>query len=140
LGTGSAVAPDRTGPQSFSAAARRDGIVVVQKRQEESMKRVAFKMQLTPGNEAEYKRRHDQVWPELVRELEAAGITDYSIFLDRETGTLFALQHVKDHNSTDELPKKQIMRKWWDHMADLMETNRDNSPVVKPLEEVFHMD
>lgn len=104
------------------------------------MKRVAFKMQLTPGNEAEYKRRHDQVWPELVRELEAAGITDYSIFLDRETGTLFALQHVKDHNSTDELPKKQIMRKWWDHMADLMETNRDNSPVVKPLEEVFHMD
>ena len=104
------------------------------------MQRVAFKMQLKPGNEAEYKRRHDEIWPELSRELAARGVRDYSIFLDRETMTLFAFQRVTDDNTADELPRTEIVRKWWDYMADLMEVNDDNSPVQKPLVEVFHMD
>ena len=104
------------------------------------MQRVAFKMQLKPGNEAEYKRRHDEIWPELSRELAARGVRDYSIFLDRETMTLFAFQRVTDDNTADELPRTEIVRKWWDSMADLMEVNDDNSPVQKPLVEVFHMD
>ena len=104
------------------------------------MQRVAFKMQLKPGNEAEYKRRHDEIWPELSRELAARGVRDYSIFLDRETMTLFAFQRVTDDNTADELPRTEIVRKWWDSMADLMEVNDDNSPVQKPLVEVFHLD
>lgn len=102
--------------------------------------RAAFKMQLKPGNEAEYKRRHDEIWPELAKTLSDAGVMDYSIFLDRETNTLFAVQRKAPGNSADTLAKTAVVRKWWDYMADLMEVNPDNSPVVKELTEVFHMD
>ena len=44
------------------------------------MKRVAFKMTLKPGCEAEYQKRHDEIWPELSRVLSEAGVSDYSIF------------------------------------------------------------
>ncbi len=104
------------------------------------MIRVAFTMKLKRGFEEEYKKRHDEIWPELKDELLKAGIIDYSIFLDRETLTLFAVQKLTDDNATALLPEKQIMRKWWDYMADIMETNPDNSPVVKNLEEVFHIE
>ena len=104
------------------------------------MKRVAFKMKLKVGYEEEYKRRHNEIWPELAEKLSRAGIYDYSIFLDKETLTLFAVQKLKDNNTVEELPSKEIMKKWWDYMKDIMETNPDNSPVTASLEEVFHMD
>jgi L-rhamnose mutarotase len=104
------------------------------------MTRNAFKMKLKPGNVAEYKKRHDEIWPELSCEIRAAGISDYSIFLDEETLTLFAVQKLTDNNSAAALPDSPIVRKWWNYMAPLMETNADNSPVAKPLREVFHLD
>lgn len=104
------------------------------------MKRVAFKMKLKVGYEEEYKKRHDEIWPELKETLSRAGIYDYSIFLDKETLTLFAVQKLKDNNTVEELPSKEIMKKWWDYMKDIMETNLDNSPVAASLEEVFHID
>ena len=104
------------------------------------MKRVAFKMKLKVGYEEEYKKRHDEIWPELKEKLSRAGIYDYSIFLDKETLTLFAVQKLKDNNTVEELPSKEIMKKWWDYMKGIMETNPDNSPVTTSLEEVFHMD
>jgi L-rhamnose mutarotase len=104
------------------------------------MKRVAFKMKLKVGYEEEYKKRHNEIWPELKEKLSRAGIYDYSIFLDKETLTLFAVQKLKDNNTVEELPSKEIMKKWWDYMKDIMETNPDNSPVTASMEEVFHMD
>ena len=104
------------------------------------MKRNAFKMKLKPGFEAEYRKRHDEIWPELSKELTDAGVSDYSIFLDEETLTLFAVQKLADDHTADALPSHPIVRKWWDFMADIMEVNPDNSPVCKPLVEVFHAD
>ena len=104
------------------------------------MQRHAFKMKLKPGVAAEYKKRHDEIWPELSREIRAAGISDYSIFLDEETLTLFAVQKLNDKNSAATLPDSPIVRKWWDFMAPLMEVHPDNAPVAKPLAEVFHLD
>ena len=104
------------------------------------MKRHAFKMKLKPGNVAEYKKLHDEIWPELSRELRAAGVSDYSIFLDEETLTLFAVQKLGDNNTAAALPKSPIVRKWWNYMAPLMEVLPDNEPVSKPLKEVFHLD
>jgi L-rhamnose mutarotase len=103
------------------------------------MQRHAFKMKLKPGVVAEYKKRHDEIWPELSRELRAAGISDYSIFLDEETLTLFAVQKLSDKNSAAALPNSPIVRKWWDYMAPLMETYPDHSPVAMPLKEVFRL-
>jgi L-rhamnose mutarotase len=104
------------------------------------MIRNAFKMKLLPGFEQEYKKRHDEIWPELSDELAAAGVSDYSIFLDDETLTLFAFQKLTDNHTSDLLPQTAIVKKWWAYMADIMECNPDNSPVAITLKEVFHMD
>ena len=102
------------------------------------MQQIAFTMQLKPGNEAEYQRRHDEIWPELSAALTDAGIRDYAIFLDRNTGTLFAVQRRTDDHTADDLPTLPIVQQWWAYMADLMDTNPDNSPVVTALEPVFY--
>ena len=104
------------------------------------MKRAAFIMKLKKGFESEYKKRHDNIWPELSEELSKAGVSDYSIFLDENTLTLFAVQKLSDDNTADKLPETRIVRKWWNYMGDIMEVNPDNSPVCVPLTEVFHMD
>ena len=104
------------------------------------MTRHAFVMKLKPGFEAEYKRRHDTIWPELARELAAAGVSDYSIFLDQRTGNLFGVQKLADDNTAAKLPQTEIVKKWWAYMKDIMETNPDNSPVAVDLTEVFHLD
>jgi L-rhamnose mutarotase len=105
-----------------------------------AMKQNAFTMKLKPGFEAEYQKRHDAIWPELARELRAAGVSDYSIYLDEATLTLFAVQKLSDNNTAAGLAKTAIVRKWWDYMAPLMEVYPDNSPVCEPLREVFHLD
>ena len=104
------------------------------------MKRNAFAMRLKPGCTQEYKKRHDNIWPELKAELRKAGISDYSIYLDEKTNTLFGFQYLADDSTKDELPKKEIMQKWWHMMKDIMETNPDESPINDPLKEMFHMD
>lgn len=104
------------------------------------MKRTGFAMQLKGDVVAEYKKRHDEIWPELVALLENAGVRDYAIYLDRRTNTLYASQKLTEHNTSGELAETELMQKWWAHMADLMETNPDGSPVVYPLDEMFYMD
>ena len=105
------------------------------------MKRNAFKMKLSSGDVAEYKKRHDEIWPELEEELKKAGISDYSIYYDEESQILFAFQKLTDNNTADDLPKNPIVRKWWDYMNDgIMEYNEKDEPISTPLKEVFHMD
>ena len=104
------------------------------------MRRFAFKMKLKPRVVEEYKRRHDQVWPELAALLKKNGIEDYSIFFDEETNALFAVQKQAGASSSQDLGTNAIVRRWWDYMADLMETNPDHSPVSIPLREVYHLD
>lgn len=104
------------------------------------MNRIAFKMQLKPGFSEEYQRRHAEIWPELKSLLRAEGIEDYSIFLDEETHTLFAVQKTGNVKGSQDLGKKEIVKIWWEYMADIMEVNEDNSPITTPLKEVFRMD
>lgn len=99
----------------------------------------AFRMQLKPGMAEEYRRRHDEIWPELSDLLRGAGIYDYSIFLDPETGALFATLKLREDNKRDVLPSHPIMRRWWDHMADIMEVEPDNKPREWPLVPMFHL-
>ena len=103
------------------------------------IKRIAFKMKLKPGCEAAYKKRHDEIWPELCDLLKQAGISEYSIFLDEETNSLFGFLKAKDKQRLDTLPAQAIMHKWWAYMGDIMESNPDNSPVSIPLQEVFYL-
>lgn len=82
----------------------------------------------------------DAIWPELAQAIRNAGISDYSIFLDEETNTLFSIQTLAPNNTAGELRKSDVLKKWWAHMAPLMEVNADNSPVRVPLKPIFHQD
>jgi L-rhamnose mutarotase len=104
------------------------------------MQRLAFKMHLNPGQKQAYIKRHNEIWPELEQLLKEAGVSEYSIFLDEETNTLFAFQKVRSNAGSQDLGQTEIVKKWWAFMADIMETNPDNSPVTSELEEVFYME
>jgi L-rhamnose mutarotase len=96
-------------------------------------------MKLFPGFEEEYKKRHDEIWPDLVELLKQSGISDYSIFLDEETNSLFGVLDITDAKNMDNLPQHEVMQRWWKYMADIMESNPDHSPVSVPLKEVFYL-
>ena len=102
--------------------------------------RLAFKMKLKEGEKEAYYKRHNAIWPELKLLLKQAGISEYSIFFDEETNTLFAFQKVEWGASSQDLKENLTVKKWWDFMADIMEVNPDNSPVSKSLEEVFYLE
>jgi L-rhamnose mutarotase len=103
------------------------------------MPRVAFKMKLFEGFEAEYQKRHDEIWPELQALLKNTGIKDYSIFLDEEKNILFGYLTIDNIKKLDELPAEPVIKKWWAYMKDIMYTNKDNSPVSISLKEVFYL-
>jgi L-rhamnose mutarotase len=105
----------------------------------ETMQRHAFKMFLNPGCEVEYIRRHDEIWPDLVILLKDAGISNYSIHLDRETNVLFGYLERRDDHAMERLPHHPVMQRWWAHMGDIMRTNADGSPVAVALTETFYM-
>jgi L-rhamnose mutarotase len=103
------------------------------------MQRFAFKMFLKPGMEAEYKRRHDEIWPELISLLHDAGVSEYSIYLDPETNILFGVLQRSEKHGMDQLREHPVMQRWWAHMHDIMRTNEKNEPVAIPLNSVFYM-
>ena len=104
------------------------------------MEKIAFVMTLKPGFQKEYEKRHDEIWPELAVQLKEAGVSDYSIFYEESSNKLFAVLKRDDNHSMDDLPVKPIVKKWWNYMADIMDTHEDNSPVTTDLKRVFHLD
>lgn len=100
----------------------------------------AFRMFLNPGQVDEYRRRHDEIWPELVELLKVSGIGDYSIYLDPDSHVLFAVLRRAHGHTMDRLPEHPVMKRWWAHMADIMRANPDGSPVAEPLDCLFHLD
>ena len=101
--------------------------------------RIAFRMNLHPGQAEEYEKRHDAIFPELVAALKDAGVSDYTIWLDPETHHLFGILTRSDDHTLDRLPETEVMKRWWKHMADVMETHPDNVPVQVPLKRVFSL-
>lgn len=102
--------------------------------------RIAFRMNLHPGQAAEYEKRHDEIFAKLVALLKDVGISDYSIWLDPEDHHLFAILTRSDDHRMEELPAQDVMKRWWKFMSDIMEGHADNSPVVVPLKRVFQLD
>jgi L-rhamnose mutarotase len=100
---------------------------------------IAFRMNLFPGQAAEYRKRHDEIFPELAKALKDAGVSDYSIWLDPEANHLFGILTRADNHTMDALPDQEIMKRWWAHMRDIMATDADNVPVQIPLKRVFYL-
>ena len=104
------------------------------------MARSAFKMYLKPGCEAEYQKRHNEIWLELKQILQENGVYDYSIFWDKDSNVLFAVQKNRNGVGSQDIGSNPIIQKWWDYMADIMEVNPDNSPLSIPLTELFYLE
>lgn len=100
---------------------------------------IAFRMTLHPGQAAEYEKRHDEIFPDLVTALKAAGVSDYSIWLDPESHHLFGILTRADDHRMDALPETEVVRRWWAFMRDIMDSHPDNAPVQVPLRRVFHL-
>lgn len=99
-----------------------------------------FKMKLYQGMKDEYEKRHNNLWPEMIDMIHEYGGKNYTIFLDEETNILFGYIEIEDPALWDKSADTAICRKWWDYMADIMDTNPDNSPVSIDLKTVFHLD
>lgn len=100
----------------------------------------AFMMKLKKGCEEEYKKRHDNLWPEMKQLIHDNSGSNYSIFLDRETMTLFASIEISDPERWIKGSENEINKKWSEYMADIMEVNEDKSPVSEQLSLMFHLD
>jgi L-rhamnose mutarotase len=99
----------------------------------------AFRMSLNPGQAEEYRKRHDEIWPELIDALRAAGVLDYRIFLDPESLALFAVLTHEDQHLLNELPHLDVMHRWWQHMQEIMPSRPDASPISVDLLPVFSL-
>lgn len=104
------------------------------------MIRTATKMKVYTDCYEEYKRRHDELWPEMEAILKSHGAHQYSIFLDEETGTLFAYVEIESEEKWAKVAQTEVCQKWWAYMKDIMETNSDDSPKSQKLKEVFYLD
>jgi L-rhamnose mutarotase len=104
------------------------------------MIRKAFLMRLEPGNQAEYERRHNPIWPELQAVLKTHGVHNYSIYLERDSDYLFAFAEIESEERWQQIAQTEVCQRWWTYMKDLMQTNDDSSPVALELKEVFHLD
>ena len=103
------------------------------------MIRKGFKMFVYPDKIEAYTKRHNPIWAELQETLKQHGVNNYSIFIDKETNTLFGYAEVETEAQWKAIANTEVCKKWWAYMADLMETNKDNSPVSHDLESVFYM-
>ena len=99
-----------------------------------------FKMKLYDGMEAEYEKRHNELWDEMKDMSHQYGGKNYTIFLDKETNVLFGYIEIESEELWAASAETEICKKWWAFMADIMETNPDNSPVSVDLKNIFHLD
>jgi L-rhamnose mutarotase len=104
------------------------------------MIRKAFVMSVNAGQEAEYARRHQPIWKELIDVLKSHGVHNYSIFLHPETRQLFGTVEIEDEARWAAIAQTEVCRRWWRHMSPIMPSHPDHSPVSTELKEVFHLD
>lgn len=103
------------------------------------MIRKAFVMSVNAGCEEEYARRHQPIREELATVLKAHGVHNYSIFLHPETRQLFGYVEIESEERWAAIAATEVCQSWWKHMADVMPSNADASPVSAELREVFHL-
>ncbi|HEY1353184.1 MAG TPA: L-rhamnose mutarotase [Ktedonobacteraceae bacterium] len=104
------------------------------------MQRIAFLMEIRPGSEQEYRRRHRQVWPQLLADLKRAGCRNYSLYLQ---GTrLFAYMEVEDLQRYQQImAASKVSKRWEAYMSDILIRETEAASGFPPLlEEVFHLE
>jgi L-rhamnose mutarotase len=104
------------------------------------MIRKALRMSVHTDAFEEYTRRHNPIWHELQETLFAHGVLSYSIYLDPQSGDLFAYAEIESEERWKAIAATEVCQRWWRHMRELMPSNPDSSPVSRELPEVFHIE
>ena len=104
------------------------------------MIRKAFVLQLHPGHEADYQKRHNPLPADLEEALKEGGAHNYSIFLHEETLQLFCYVEIEEEARWNAIAQTPACQKWWKSIREIMPSHPDNSPVSVPLREMFHLD
>jgi L-rhamnose mutarotase len=104
------------------------------------MIRKAFLMSVSPDSHVEYERRHRPIWDDLHSVLKSHGVSNYSIFLNKETSQLFGYAEIESEELWSAIAGTDECQRWWAFMNDIMPSNEDNSPISYGLDEVFHLD
>ena len=104
------------------------------------MSHYAWVLEVRPGEEEDYKKRHDEIWPDMVEMLSEAGLRNYNIF--RHGLTLFGYFETDDlKKSIDHIAKSEVNKKWGEYMAPIMKVDIDpqtNFPYLLPIQ--MHLD
>ncbi len=106
------------------------------------MERFGFKLFLKDENTIEeYKKRHDEIWPEMIELLDKAGIKNYSIW--NSGRELFAYYECEDKEKADRVQaESEIVEKWNIYMEELLVSEKDKDgnviPVIEPMELMFY--
>lgn len=104
------------------------------------MQRVVFQLRIRKGCEQAYDEAHRRVWPELIAELRAAGICEYSIFRRNQELVLYMKVTCFD-SFLKYVDNSDVDRRWQQNMASLftpVPSLRDGERFAI-MEEVFHM-
>lgn len=115
-------------------------MLIDENRVNKKLLRKAFVMSVNPDKHEEYQRRHDLIWSELLLLLKSHGANNYSIFLDKRSSQLFGYVEIENEECWQAIAGTEVCQKWWNYMADIMQTNTDKSPKSRTLDEVFHLD
>lgn len=103
------------------------------------MIRKATKMFVYADCYDEYEKRHSELWTEMKTMLKEHGAHNYSIFLDKKSGDLFAYVEIESEKLWAKVAETEICRRWWGYMEPLMKTNENSSPVAEELVSVFYL-
>lgn len=104
------------------------------------MERLCFTFEIRPGMEAEYKRRHDEIWPELVAAIKDAGFANYSLFR-RETQVVAYVECLPDvATAFAKLGPTEVNARWAKWFEDVIVSLTDDNGELYRLEEVWHLD
>ena len=106
------------------------------------MQRVSFILKVKKDRLDEYKRRHSEVWPEMLQALRETGWHNYSLYM-RADGLLFGYLETENFAAAKaSMAKREVNARWQAEMADLFESLEGQKPdeAMMPLEEVFHLD
>ncbi|HEX5191774.1 MAG TPA: L-rhamnose mutarotase [Solirubrobacteraceae bacterium] len=104
------------------------------------MQRVCFQFTLRPGTEAEYQRRHDEIWPEMVDALKRAGISNYTLFRRGLTVIAYAECEPDAETAFANIGSTDVDARWSEWFEDVIERRFDDDGKPMTAEEVWHLD
>lgn len=102
------------------------------------MIRRAFTMRLKPGGLVGYREQHENIWQELVDEIERSGVAQITIFENDPVLVLYS--EIRDAEAWDRLWATEVHGRWGAIMNEYMAVDETGAPEFGELREVFHFE